>query len=32
MKLKLKKTENLMDLDDRIAGVSVKYDCIVEEK
>ena len=32
MKLKLKKTENPMDLDDRIAGVVVKYGCIVEEK
>ena len=32
MKLRLKKTEDLMDLDDRIAGVAVKYGCIVEEK
>ena len=32
MKPKLKKTEDLMDLDDRIAGVADKYGCIVEEK
>ena len=32
MKLKLKKKEDPMDLDDRITGVVVKYGCIVEEK
>ena len=32
MKLKLKKTEYPMDLDDHIAGMTVKYGCIVEEK
>jgi len=32
MKLKLKKMEDPMDLDDCIAGVTVKYGCIVEEK
>ena len=32
IKLKLKKTKDPMDLDDRIAGVAVKYGCIVEEK
>ena len=32
MKLKLKKTENPMDLDNKIAGVAVKYGCIVSDK
>jgi hypothetical protein len=32
MKLKLKKTEDPMDLDDKIAGVAVKYGCIVTDK
>ena len=32
MTFKLRKTEDPMDLNDRIAGVSVKYGCIVEEK
>ena len=32
MKLKLKKTEDPMYLDDHIAGVAVKYGCIVDEK
>jgi hypothetical protein len=31
MKLKLKKSEDPMDLDDRIAGVAVKYGCIIAE-
>ena len=32
MQLRLKKIEDPMDLDDRIAGVAVKYGCIVKEK
>ena len=32
MKLKLKKTEDPMNLDDKIAGVAVKYGCIVTDK
>ncbi len=32
MKLKIKKTEDPMDLDDKIAGVAVKYGCIVSDK
>jgi len=32
MKLRFKKSEDKMDLDDCIAGVTVKYDCIIKEK
>ena len=32
MKLKIKKTEDPLDLDDKIAGVVVKYRCIVSDK
>ena len=32
MKLRIKKTKDPMDLDNRITGVVVKYGCIVGEK
>jgi len=32
VKLRIKKTEDPVDLDYRTAGVAVKYGCIIEEK